>query len=232
MSQHQQRLLMEDVPLLIPDDDNDYSFDSSVELSFFDTSSILPSTSVYNRSQVERPFTFAPVRPLELKRRKEQFHHLGNREFSSLYPLRLMFTVHLHVVTFDSPIVPRSVSDNVVLQQRRPPPPPPRASVMPRSPSITSRSSLTDIMAPSFAMTTSSFQPRRLTFDEPAETVAPLRSLSHHCSTAATGSHLPNATGPSLRRTLSSPSPISPTDMHFGLERYDTGAYDVGFSPD
>ncbi|KAJ9115053.1 hypothetical protein QFC22_005381 [Naganishia vaughanmartiniae] len=210
----QQRLFMEDVPLLIPDDDVEYSFDSPVELSFFDTSSIFPDVHAHDRSEVERPFRFAPVRPLELKRRQEQYYDTTNS-------------------TFGIPPVSRSVSDNVVLQQRRQPPPPPRASVMPRSPSIASRSSFTDIMAPSFAMTTSSFQLRRLSFDEPAQTSVPLRPADPRCHTIATESPFSdNNTGTPFKRNATSPSPVSPTDMHFGLDGYNAGAYDVGLSPD
>ncbi|KAJ9104460.1 hypothetical protein QFC21_001955 [Naganishia friedmannii] len=212
MSQHQQRLFMEDVPLLIPDDDNDYSFDSSVELSFFDTPSISLANVQAHEAEIERPFRFAPVRPLELKRRQEQYYATLN-------------------ATYGTPVVSRSVSGNVVLHHRRPPPPP-RASVMPRSPSITSRSSLSDIMAPSFAMTTSSFQPRRLSFEKPAQPTVALRPLNQRYHTVATGSQLPGATETPLRRIASSQPPVSPTDMHFGLERYNAGACDVGLSPD
>lgn len=61
---------MEDMPCLVPDDENDTSYDTSVELSFFESSPVVPRT--YNSPAVCRSTSEAePVQPLALKRRQE-----------------------------------------------------------------------------------------------------------------------------------------------------------------
>lgn len=69
-----QTLTVEEVPWLVPDDDNDDPYDTSVELSFFESSPI--KTQMQERASGgvrtgQVAGHHVPVRPLELKRRQE-----------------------------------------------------------------------------------------------------------------------------------------------------------------
>ncbi|KAJ9107030.1 hypothetical protein QFC19_002899 [Naganishia cerealis] len=79
-----QRLFIEDVPLLIPDDGNDYSYDTSVELSFFDAAPIPSHVHVYDAAEFDRSISYVPVRPLELKRRQDQLYSTTKRNSNSV----------------------------------------------------------------------------------------------------------------------------------------------------
>lgn len=59
------------IPPLVPDDDaNDTSYDTSVELSFFDTALFVPR-NLPGQTEYGLEIDVKPVQPLKLKRRQE-----------------------------------------------------------------------------------------------------------------------------------------------------------------
>lgn len=89
---HSQTLNVAEVPWLVPDDGNDYSYDTSVELSFFESS---PPTQLQSRRPApnapgsQRGYSavgHVPIRPLDLKRREGCW---GNQRTMSEFALLL-----------------------------------------------------------------------------------------------------------------------------------------------
>jgi hypothetical protein len=62
---------MEEMPCLVPDDDNDTSYDTSVELSFFESSPFVPRANNSSPAVFRSTPESEPVQPLALKRRQE-----------------------------------------------------------------------------------------------------------------------------------------------------------------
>jgi hypothetical protein len=231
-----QTLSVEEVPWLVPDDGNDDSYDTLVELSFFDCS---PAARPIPREQYQACDTLAattgrsrvdhvPIRPLDLKRR--QYSTGADQRFreSVLFGPDWLLTCS----PASSAILPtanRSVSDNVIPQARHTRPPP-RASVTPRSPSILTRSSNSHFEDSQLSHLSHTSAPSNGHQACPGNYVASMQPAKQPFT-----NRIPSM-GPSSRlplRSTSAPPPtyLSPTDQHLGLDRYIEDIQYLGFSP-